>query len=756
MTPMYSHPSRDFSWRYWAWVMSMSPLTAVLVVCVCFLAYFSCVTNAIAFSGVLRTLPCRLLQRRDACTSASLHLTVRFAKRWSSTMYLPQHSAGLSHRTPQCRLSMVNRKVDSQENSKKWKGSSGATSSSETSPSTTSRVGVLTDSKYYERSPYSAVGLKPLNTPNQDQGAAALAHPVHGETTSCLPQVLTESGLRNLIKPSLLAMSRKPRMMTEREIATKLALTAHGKQTRIESDIRDATVSPLAKKPGKVYSPVNTPVRDPNAKADERLYEHVGNIVAPHGMKGDVKVQSTTDHPAFRFKPGVLYLTYDSSRPVGVQVQSGKLIQQDQCALLKIGGIDNREYSNAIVGSSLYASRADIPPLRDGEYLDGDVVGCNVVLVDYPTHKPTTDRMLVQHPDNSKDVASPDHNTYTVLSGENTKTHGESDSTMTSTSEPPVSKPAGQQQLSNASAVITSPPSSPLSPTSLSQSSLPTSMDNDYRCTSADGQPAAQLSPLRVKVASLKASSAPKGKRLRKFEIGRATRFISRNKTTAKDSRVRNAADDMMEVTLYSEFLYLIQTSLKDYVVPPYTLHTNSTTSPEDNKKTALTALTQAVAESPSSAESDYAECTKKTSTCPYSGEESQKPSPPADPPLWVCEACDRHIFEDKDAALKHEKECLKLKLKRLRRKGIRPSPDNVIKEFEAIHLEDGSIVTRQQLESMNPEQHVINPKHWLSRRKILVPMTKDSIIRNMDKQTKTIDVALSWSVFHEEVAYHK
>jgi len=101
----------------------------------------------------------------------------------------------------------------------------------------------------------------------------------------------------------------------------------------------------------------------------------VGHILAPHGIKGELKIRVMTDFPD-RFLPGnTLYidsrpLEIDSSRP------------HKQHLLIKLAGIATREDAEKLGGRDLTIPRSEIRALSNGEYYAFELIDLEVVTTD--------------------------------------------------------------------------------------------------------------------------------------------------------------------------------------------------------------------------------------------------------------------------------------------------------------------------------------------------------------------------------------
>lgn len=99
----------------------------------------------------------------------------------------------------------------------------------------------------------------------------------------------------------------------------------------------------------------------------------VGQIVAPHGVRGDVRVVPLTDQPERFHSLAALFL------------QDGSLLSLEKAgvhkgqALLKFRGYDSREAADRLRGQQLYIDRKDALPLPAGHYYTADILGLRVV-----------------------------------------------------------------------------------------------------------------------------------------------------------------------------------------------------------------------------------------------------------------------------------------------------------------------------------------------------------------------------------------
>ncbi len=131
----------------------------------------------------------------------------------------------------------------------------------------------------------------------------------------------------------------------------------------------------------------------------------VGEIVRPHGVRGEVVVDVRTDEPGERFAPGTVLVTDPGpAGPLTVEYARphlGRLI-------VAFEGVEDREQADALRRVQLCVDSADIPlPDDPDEFLDHQLLGLTavdpegekigeVVRID---HGPAHDMLVLSRPD---------------------------------------------------------------------------------------------------------------------------------------------------------------------------------------------------------------------------------------------------------------------------------------------------------------------------------------------------------------------
>lgn len=100
----------------------------------------------------------------------------------------------------------------------------------------------------------------------------------------------------------------------------------------------------------------------------------IGKIVAPQGIRGDVRVQTYTAHPNDFQKLTVLSDKFDSVDFKFIR----RLNPTSDVIIAHITGFDDRTSVEELRGTTLFVSRDALPDVRDGEYYQADLIGFDV------------------------------------------------------------------------------------------------------------------------------------------------------------------------------------------------------------------------------------------------------------------------------------------------------------------------------------------------------------------------------------------
>ncbi|MGG6239246.1 ribosome maturation factor RimM [Nodosilinea sp. AN01ver1] len=115
------------------------------------------------------------------------------------------------------------------------------------------------------------------------------------------------------------------------------------------------------------------------ATTDE--WVEIGRIVAPQGVKGEVRVYPSSDFPERFLEPGDRWLKRPRSlTPEPVKLVRGRYIDGKGLYVVQLAGVDSREMAEALRDAVLLVAAGDRPSLDDDEFYVADLVGLRVIV----------------------------------------------------------------------------------------------------------------------------------------------------------------------------------------------------------------------------------------------------------------------------------------------------------------------------------------------------------------------------------------
>lgn len=97
----------------------------------------------------------------------------------------------------------------------------------------------------------------------------------------------------------------------------------------------------------------------------------IGKIVAPQGLRGEVRVQTYTEKPTDFQKLAV------SNEQL--EIKFVRAVPSSDVIIAKVTGVDDRNAAESLRGTELFIDRASLPALESGEYYQADLVGMTVI-----------------------------------------------------------------------------------------------------------------------------------------------------------------------------------------------------------------------------------------------------------------------------------------------------------------------------------------------------------------------------------------
>ncbi|MEO0406423.1 MAG: ribosome maturation factor RimM [Cyanobacteria bacterium P01_A01_bin.135] len=124
--------------------------------------------------------------------------------------------------------------------------------------------------------------------------------------------------------------------------------------------------------------PDNSAEADDSAKADNDWLE-IGRIVAPQGLRGEVRVYPSSDFPERFTTPGPRWLQRSPrAEPVPVDLLRGRFVPKKGLYVIQLAQSASRESAEALRNALLLVPSSDRPQLEEGEYHVSDLVGLPV------------------------------------------------------------------------------------------------------------------------------------------------------------------------------------------------------------------------------------------------------------------------------------------------------------------------------------------------------------------------------------------
>lgn len=101
----------------------------------------------------------------------------------------------------------------------------------------------------------------------------------------------------------------------------------------------------------------------------------VGRIVAPHGIRGEIRLRPETDFPG-RFATLRRARLIHGGRTTEVQIEAARAHRDG--LILALRGIDGRDAARALRGALLAVPRSELVPLAEGSFYLFEIIGLRV------------------------------------------------------------------------------------------------------------------------------------------------------------------------------------------------------------------------------------------------------------------------------------------------------------------------------------------------------------------------------------------
>ena len=122
-------------------------------------------------------------------------------------------------------------------------------------------------------------------------------------------------------------------------------------------------------------SPSSSPLPTPEG------WLQIGTIVAPQGLRGELRVYPDTDFPERFEVPGKRWLLRPGeTEPQPIELLSGRYVEGKNLCIVKLAGVENREQVEELRGCKLLVPESDRPQLGEDEYHVVDLIGLQVFM----------------------------------------------------------------------------------------------------------------------------------------------------------------------------------------------------------------------------------------------------------------------------------------------------------------------------------------------------------------------------------------
>lgn len=107
---------------------------------------------------------------------------------------------------------------------------------------------------------------------------------------------------------------------------------------------------------------------------DDKTKILVGKIVAFHGVRGDVRIQTYTTKPTDFQKMEII-----SDKFTPQDFKFIRPVPNSDVIIAHIRGFEDRNSAEILRGTQLFVNRDSLPPTKDGEYYQSDLIGFEII-----------------------------------------------------------------------------------------------------------------------------------------------------------------------------------------------------------------------------------------------------------------------------------------------------------------------------------------------------------------------------------------
>lgn len=130
-------------------------------------------------------------------------------------------------------------------------------------------------------------------------------------------------------------------------------------------------------------TPPNTPTHSPAQPSpplpDLQEWIEIGKIVAPQGLKGELRVYPNSDFPERFLEPGDRWMLVPGTDELQkIKLQSGRVLAGKGLYVVTFAEVSDRDQADSIRNARLFVPASDRPELEEDEFHVADLIGLSV------------------------------------------------------------------------------------------------------------------------------------------------------------------------------------------------------------------------------------------------------------------------------------------------------------------------------------------------------------------------------------------
>jgi len=127
-------------------------------------------------------------------------------------------------------------------------------------------------------------------------------------------------------------------------------------------------------------TPTSSPIPpSPLPSPDLQEWIEIGKIVAPQGLKGELRVYPNSDFPERFLEPGDRWMLVPGTQELQkVELQSGRVLAGKGLYVVTFAEVRDRDRADSLRDARLFVPAGDRPELEDDEFHVADLIGLSV------------------------------------------------------------------------------------------------------------------------------------------------------------------------------------------------------------------------------------------------------------------------------------------------------------------------------------------------------------------------------------------